>query len=73
MLEQTLTINLPSGVQDVEEARLRVDHRSLLVRVLDRWVVVVDEVVLRDFFLKEKHSVCGVPGHTAVCCLSLMM
>ena len=45
---------LPSSVQDVEEARLRVDHRSLLVRVLDRWVVVVDEVVLRDFFLKEK-------------------
>ena len=66
MFEQTLTINLPSGVQDVEEARLRVDHRSLLVRVLDRWVVVVDEVVLRDFFSKEKHSGCGVPGHTAV-------
>ena len=37
---------LSSSVQDVEEARLRVDHRSLLVRVLDRWVVVVDEVVL---------------------------
>ena len=55
MFEQTLTINLASSVQDVEEARLRVDHRSLLVRVLDRWVVVVDEVVLRDFFLKEKY------------------
>ena len=55
MFEQTLTINLPSGVQDVEEARLRIDHRSLLVRVLDRWVVVVDEVVLRDFFFKEKY------------------
>ena len=67
MFEKTLTTNyLPSSVQDVEEARLRVDHRSLLVRVLDRWVVVVDEVVLRDFFLKEKHSGCGVPGHTAV-------
>ena len=50
-----MTINyLPSGVQYVEEARLRVDNRSLLVSVLDRWVVVVDEVVLRDFFLKRK-------------------
>ena len=67
MFEQTLTINyLPSGVQYVEEARLRVDHRSLLVSVLDRWVVVVDEVVLRDFFLKEIYQGCGVPGHTAV-------
>ena len=66
MFEQTLTINLASSVQDVEEARLRVDHRSLLVSVLDRWVVVVDEVVLRDFFLKEICSGCGVPGHTAV-------
>ena len=66
MLEQTLTINLPSSVQDVEEARLRVDHCSLLVRVLDRWVVVVDEVVLRDFISIEKYSGCGVPGHTAV-------
>ena len=67
MFEKTLPISyLASGVQDVEEARLRVDHRSLLVRVLDRWVVVVDEVVLRDFFLQEKFSGCGVPGHTAV-------
>ena len=56
MFEKTLPINyLASGVQDVKEARLRVDHRSLLVRVLDRWVVVVDEVVLRDFVLKEKY------------------
>ena len=37
---------LPGSVEDVEETRLRVDDRALLIGVLDRRVVVVDEVVL---------------------------
>ena len=38
--------HLPSSVKDVKETGLRVDDRALLVSVLDRRVVVVDEVVL---------------------------
>ena len=38
--------HLPCGVLDVQEAGLGVDDGPLLVGVLDRGVVVVDEVVL---------------------------
>ena len=44
--EKSITTYLPSGVKDIEETRLRVDDGALLVGVLDRRVVVVDEVVL---------------------------
>ncbi len=39
-------LDLTGRVQNVEQAGLRVDHSSLLVSVLDRRVMVVDEVVL---------------------------
>ena len=46
-------LHLPRRVQDVQEARLRVDDRPLLVGVLDGGVVVVDEVVL-DVLKRER-------------------
>jgi len=46
LLAHCREFNLPGSVEDIKEARLRVDDGALLVGVLDRRVMVVDEVVL---------------------------